>query len=202
MFEMEESQRSGANLKVVGIGGGGCNAVNTMIKSGLKGVEFIGANTDAQALTACSAPVKIQLGANLTKDWGPGRCPKSAGTPPWRTVTVSMNFFPGGHGLHHRRHGGGTGTGELRSWRDRQGGGALTVAVVTKPFLFEERRGSVRPRRVERPAQVRGYPDHHPQPEAAHIAGKDMSLLEAFRKPTRSCSRRCRGSPILSPWKG
>ncbi len=63
MFEMEENQKAGANLKVVGIGGGGCNAVNTMIKSGLRGVEFIGANTDAQALSACALRSR--------SSWGP-----------------------------------------------------------------------------------------------------------------------------------
>ena len=72
MFEIEESQKAGANLKVVGIGGGGCNAVNTMIKSGLRGVEFIGANTDAQALAITEAPVRVQLGEKLTRGLGVG----------------------------------------------------------------------------------------------------------------------------------
>ena len=73
---LEETRVFGANLKVVGIGGGGCNAVNTMIKSSLNGVEFIGANTDAQALAVCEAPVKLQLGATLTKGLGAGANPE------------------------------------------------------------------------------------------------------------------------------
>src|SRR5512136_2899576 len=76
MIELEESRKTGANLKVVGVGGGGCNAVNTMIKAGLNGVEFVGANTDAQALASCSAPVIVQLGAKLTKGLGAGANPE------------------------------------------------------------------------------------------------------------------------------
>jgi cell division protein FtsZ len=76
MIELAENRITGANLKVVGVGGGGCNAVNTMIKAGLNGVEFVGANTDAQALAACSAPVKVQLGAKLTKGLGAGANPE------------------------------------------------------------------------------------------------------------------------------
>ena len=185
MFEMEESQRSGANLKVVGIGGGGCNAVNTMIKSGLKGVEFIGANTDAQALTACTAPVKIQLGANLTKGLGAGAVPEIG-----RNATLEdrdrlhellsgadMVFITAGMG-------GGTGTGGAPILAGiAKEAGALTVAVVTKPFLFE---GKKRQRQAEEGLKdLRKSVDTLitiPNQRLLNIAGKDMSLLEAFRK--------------------
>jgi cell division protein FtsZ len=76
MIELEESRSPGANLKVVGIGGGGCNAVNTMIQEGLRNIEFIAANTDAQALAACAAPIRIQLGAKLTRGLGTGANPE------------------------------------------------------------------------------------------------------------------------------
>ncbi|HSR12494.1 MAG TPA: cell division protein FtsZ, partial [Thermodesulfobacteriota bacterium] len=139
MIELEESRAPGANLKVVGIGGGGCNAVNTMIWSGLSGVEFIGANTDAQALTKCTAPIKIQVGANLTRGLGAGANPeigRNAILEDKDTIRevlsgADMVFITAGMG-------GGTGTGGapvLASIAKEVG--ALTVAVVTKPFSFE-----------------------------------------------------------------
>jgi cell division protein FtsZ len=185
MFEMEESQKSGANLKVVGIGGGGCNAVNTMIKSGLKGVEFIGANTDAQALMACNAPIKVQLGTALTKGLGAGAVPEVG-----RNATLEdrdrlheilsgadMVFITAGMG-------GGTGTGGAPILASiAKEAGALTVAVVTKPFLFE---GKKRQRQGEEGLkELRKYVDTLitiPNQRLLNIAGKDMSLLEAFRK--------------------
>jgi len=185
MFEMEESQKSGANLKVVGIGGGGCNAVNTMIKSGLKGVEFIGANTDAQALAACNAPIKVQLGASLTKGLGAGAVPEVG-----RNATLEdrdrlhemlsgadMVFITAGMG-------GGTGTGGAPILASiAKEAGALTVAVVTKPFLFE---GKKRQRQGEEGLkELRKSVDTLitiPNQRLLNIAGKDMSLLEAFRK--------------------
>ena len=185
MFEMEENPKSGANLKVVGIGGGGCNAVNTMIKSGLKGVEFIGANTDAQALAACNAPIKVQLGASLTKGLGAGAVPEVG-----RNATLEdrdrlqemlsgadMVFITAGMG-------GGTGTGGAPILASiAKEAGALTVAVVTKPFLFE---GKKRQRQGEEGLkELRKYVDTLitiPNQRLLNIAGKDMSLLEAFRK--------------------
>jgi cell division protein FtsZ len=185
MIELEESRKVGANLKVVGIGGGGCNAVNTMIKSGLGGVEFIGANTDAQALTTCGAPIKVQLGANLTKGLGAGATPEIG-----RNATLEdkdrlrellfgadMVFITAGLG-------GGTGTGGapiLASIAKEVG--ALTVAVVTKPFLFEGKR---RQRQAEEGMkELRKSVDTLitiPNQRLLNIAGRDMSLLEAFRK--------------------
>src|SRR5512136_98069 len=185
MFEMDESQRSGANLKVVGIGGGGCNAVNTMIKSGLKGVEFIGANTDAQALSACAAPIKVQLGANLTKGLGAGAHPEIG-----RNATLEdrdrlremlsgsdMVFITAGMG-------GGTGTGGAPILATvAKEAGALTVAVVTKPFLFE---GKKRQRQAEEGSkELRKCVDTLitiPNQRLLNLAGRDMSLLDTFRK--------------------
>jgi cell division protein FtsZ len=185
MFELEESRKMGANLKVVGIGGGGCNAVNTMIKAGLSGVEFIGANTDAQALAACQAPISVQLGANLTKGLGAGANPEIG-----RNATLEdrdrlreilsgadMVFITAGLG-------GGTGTGGapiLTSLAKEVG--ALTVAVVTKPFLFEGRK---RQKQAEEGLkELRKCVDTLitiPNQRLLNIAGKDLSLLDAFRK--------------------
>ena len=184
MIELAENRISGANLKVVGVGGGGCNAVNTMIKAGLNGVEFVGANTDAQALAACSAPVKVQLGAKLTKGLGAGANPEIGRNAMLEDkdrihemlVGADMVFITAGLG-------GGTGTGgaPILATIAREAG-ALTVAVVTKPFLFEGKR---RQRQAEEGMkELRKCVDTLitiPNQRLLNIAGRDMSLLETFR---------------------
>jgi cell division protein FtsZ len=185
MLELEETRVVGANLKVVGIGGGGCNAVNTMIHSNLKGVEFIGANTDAQALTVCAAPLKLQLGAKLTKGLGAGANPeigKNATLEDRDRVRemlagADMVFITAGLG-------GGTGTGGAPILASiAKDAGALTVAVVTKPFLFE---GKKRQKQAQEGlAELRKCVDTLitiPNQRLLNIAGKDMSLLDTFRK--------------------
>lgn len=139
---------SGANIKVIGVGGGGSNAVNKMVESGLKGVDFIIANTDAQALRHSPVPTQLQIGANLTKGLGAGANPevgRSAALEDQRLINESvqgadMVFVTAGMG-------GGTGTGAApvfaRAAREQ---GALAVGVVTKPFNFE---GRSRRRRAE-----------------------------------------------------
>ena len=141
-IEFAEDVELQARIKVVGVGGGGGNALNTMIESGLEGVEFIAANTDAQALDANLAPVKIQLGPQLTKGLGAGGNPdqgRKAATEDLSRIHevlegADMVFVTAGMG-------GGTGTGAApviaQVARDH---GALTVGVVTRPFDFEGRR--------------------------------------------------------------
>lgn len=185
MIELEESRKVGANLKVVGIGGGGCNAVNTMIKSGLAGVEFIGANTDAQALSNCSAPMKVQLGANLTKGLGAGANPEIGRNAMLEDRDRVRELLSGADMVFITAGlGGGTGTGGapiLASIAKEVG--ALTVAVVTKPFVFEGKR---RQRQAEEGMkELRKSVDTLitiPNQRLLNIAGRDMSLLEAFRK--------------------
>jgi cell division protein FtsZ len=185
MIELEESRRSGADLKVVGIGGGGCNAVNTMIKSGLMGVEFIGANTDAQALAACSAPIKVQLGANLTKGLGAGASPEIGRNAILEDRDRLREILSGADMVFITAGlGGGTGTGGAPILATiAKEVGALTVAVVTKPFFFEGKR---RQRQAEEGLkELRKCVDTLitiPNQRLLNIAGKDMSLLEAFRK--------------------
>jgi cell division protein FtsZ len=184
MIELAEDRISGANLKVVGVGGGGCNAVNTMIKAGLNGVEFVGANTDAQALASCSAPVKVQLGAKLTKGLGAGANPEIGRNAMLEDkdriremlVGADMVFITAGLG-------GGTGTGGAPILATiARDAGALTVAVVTKPFLFEGKR---RQRQAEEGLkELRKCVDTLitiPNQRLLNIAGRDMSLLETFR---------------------
>ena len=139
---IEDADHHGARIKVVGVGGGGCNAVNRMVRSGLGGVEYIVANTDAQALSHNAAPLRLQIGAKLTKGLGAGADPdvgrKAALEDTEQIISAldaaDMVFVTTGLG-------GGTGTGAAPVIANLASElGALTVAVVTKPFLFEGRR--------------------------------------------------------------
>ncbi len=139
MFELEENINIGANIKVVGVGGGGNNAITTMIDGGLQGVEFIVSNTDRQVLAAHKASKKINLGSELTKGLGAGANPeigKRSAIESYNDIVealegADMVFVTAGMG-------GGTGTGAApivaKIAREM---GALTIGVVTRPFLFE-----------------------------------------------------------------
>ena len=140
MFGLEMDQL--ANIKVIGVGGGGNNAVNRMIESGVKGVEFIVANTDLQVLKNSKAPIKIQIGTDLTNGLGAGANPqigKEAALESKNDIEealkgADMVFVTCGMG-------GGTGTGAAPVIADiAQSLGALTVGIVTKPFSFEGRK--------------------------------------------------------------
>ncbi len=185
MLELEETRVFGANLKVVGIGGGGCNAVNTMIKSSLNGVEFIGANTDAQALAVCEAPIKLQLGAKLTKGLGAGANPEIGRNATLEDRDRVRDMLTGADMVFITAGlGGGTGTGGAPILASiAKDAGALTVAVVTKPFLFE---GKKRQKQAQEGlAELRKCVDTLitiPNQRLLNIAGKDMSLLDTFRK--------------------
>ncbi|HBD18835.1 MAG TPA: cell division protein FtsZ, partial [Arenimonas sp.] len=140
-FELIEKLAPNAVIKVVGVGGGGGNAVAHMVNAGVEGVEFITANTDAQAIKQCGAKLQLQLGSNVTKGLGAGANPEvgrqAALEDRERIVEAlegaDMVFITAGMG-------GGTGTGAApviaKCARDR---GILTVGVVTKPFTFEGR---------------------------------------------------------------
>lgn len=135
-------QETTARIKVVGIGGGGCNAVTRMVNAGLRGVEFIGMNTDLQALSSCASPIKLNIGAKLTKGLGAGANPDVGR----RAVEESRNDIEaqlsGGDMIFITSGmGGGTGTGGAPLIASiSKGLGALTVSIVTKPFRFEGRR--------------------------------------------------------------
>jgi len=141
MFELGDDIRRSANIKVIGVGGGGGNAVNTMIASGLQGVEFVTANTDIQALERSLAPVKVQLGAELTKGLGAGANPTIGRQAAQEDIDAIKEALSGADMVFVTcGMGGGTGTGAApviaHIAREM---GALTVAVVTKPFMFEGR---------------------------------------------------------------
>lgn len=185
MLEYVESDGLSARIKVVGVGGGGGNAVNTMILSGLSGADFIVANTDAQALKVSSAPVKIQLGEKVTKGLGAGANPevgkKSAieDRDKIREILDGADMVFVTAGL-----GGGTGTGGAPVIAEiAKEIGALTVAVVTKPFMFE---GNKRMRQAEEGLrELRNVVDTVitiPNQRLLAVAGKSTTMLEAFKK--------------------
>jgi cell division protein FtsZ len=136
---LDEELRSGARIKVVGVGGGGGNAVSRMVQAGLSGVEFMVANTDAQALRANPAPVKIQIGSKLTKGLGAGADPNVGRQAALEDTDALIAALSGADMVFVTTGlGGGTGTGAapvIASLATELG--ALTIAVVTKPFKFE-----------------------------------------------------------------
>ena len=133
---------SPAKIKVIGVGGGGCNAVNRMIRAKVEGIEFIAANTDLQALKLCQAPVKLQLGAKLTKGLGAGANPEVGRNAALEDTDKIIEALEGSDMIFITSGlGGGTGSGAapvVASLASELG--ALTVAVVTKPFAFEGKR--------------------------------------------------------------
>jgi cell division protein FtsZ len=141
-LRLEEEISAGARIKVIGIGGGGSNAVNRMARAGLDGVEFIVANTDVQALRTNAAPVKLQIGSKLTKGLGAGADPNVGRSAALEDTEKIIQALDGADMIFVTTGlGGGTGTGAapvIASLASELG--ALTVAVVTKPFKFEGRK--------------------------------------------------------------
>jgi cell division protein FtsZ len=185
MIEFDENKNLAAKVKIIGIGGGGNNALNTMISYELTGVDFIAANTDAQALAANMAPNKLQLGENLTKGLGAGANPEVGRKAALEDVEkirealkgADMVFITAGLG-----GGTGTGGGPVIAEVAREIG-ALTVAIVTKPFHFE---GKKRMKQAEEGwANLKMTADALitiPNQRLLGISGKNMTLIEAFKK--------------------
>ncbi len=185
MFELDENTSIGASIKVVGVGGGGSNAVSTMIESSMTGVQFIVANTDIQALNANKSTAKIQLGADLTKGLGAGANPdvgRRAAIESYNQIVetlegADMVFVTAGMG-------GGTGTGGApivaKIAREL---GALTIGVVTRPFVFE---GKKRQKHAELGLQeLKENVDTLiviPNQKLLAISGDKTPLLETFKK--------------------
>jgi cell division protein FtsZ len=183
MLEFESSTNNKAKIKVVGVGGGGGNALNNMITSGLQGVEFIAANTDAQALQYNLAPTKLQIGNEITRGLGCGADPeKGRGS----ALEVRERIFEALEGTDMvfvtAGLGGGTGTGAAPVVAEvARECGALTVGVVTKPFIFE---GKVRQKHA-----ARGLDELHrvvdtvitiPNQRLLALAGKNTAMKDAF----------------------
>jgi len=144
-FSFTEEQQQGAKIKVIGVGGGGSNAVNRMIRAKVEGVGFIACNTDLQALKLSQAPVKLQLGAKLTKGLGAGANPEVGRKAALEDTDKLIEALEGADMVFITAGlGGGTGSGAtpvVASLASELG--ALTVAVITKPFAFEGRRRMV-----------------------------------------------------------
>lgn len=184
MFEFEDHLDRPAKIKVIGVGGGGGNAVNTMIESSLEGVDFLTANTDAQALKNSKAAMKVQLGGKLTKGLGAGANPEIGREAALEDRARIAEFLDGcdmvfiAAGL-----GGGTGTGAAPIIAEvAKELGALTVGVVTKPF---SREGKQRMKKAEQGVEcLKKVVDSLiviPNDRLLGLAGKNMSILDAFK---------------------
>jgi cell division protein FtsZ len=180
---LDDSRPSGATIKVVGVGGGGGNAVNRMIATGIEGVEFVAANTDCQALASSRSPVKIQLGQKLTNGLGAGANPevgRSAALEDTEKMvealsSTDMVFVTMGLG-----GGTGTGAGPIIANLARETG-TLVVAVVTLPFSFEgRRRRLVADEGLSALRQVVDTVITIPNDKLLHTVEKSTSLSESF----------------------
>jgi cell division protein FtsZ len=175
----------GARIKVVGVGGGGGNAVNTMIAAGLPGVDFIAANTDAQALRANLAPLKVQLGEKLTRGLGAGGDPEVGKRSAQEDSERLKEYLEGADMIFITAGmGGGTGTGAAPVIsKVAKELGVLTVGVVTKPFTFEGKR---RMRQAEEGMrELKASVDTLiaiPNQRLLSVAGRNSSILETFKK--------------------
>jgi cell division protein FtsZ len=178
-------ETDGAKIKVIGVGGGGGNAINTMVSARLEGVEFIAANTDLQALSANKAPLKLQLGRTASRGLGAGARPEVGRDAALESVEevraalagADMVFVAAGMG-------GGTGTGAAPVVADiAKNTGALTVGVVTKPFNFE---GKKRRLHAEKGLEeLRAAVDTLiviPNQRLLSVAGENMSMADAFKR--------------------
>jgi cell division protein FtsZ len=173
-----------AGIKVVGCGGAGCNAVSRMIQVGLKGVEFIAINTDAQALFLCEADHRIHIGGNVTKGLGAGANPEIGRKAIEENRSEVLQALEGADMVFITTGmGGGTGTGASPVVAElAREVGALSVAVVTKPFTFEGRaRQIVAERGVQELAEKVDTLIVIPNDRLLHQVDKKTSLVEAFR---------------------
>jgi len=183
--DFSDDLRAGAKIKVIGVGGGGGNAVNHMIEAGVTGVDFLVANTDAQALRMSRAPVKIQLGAKLTKGLGAGANPEIGRRAALEDTDKVIDALEGADMVFVTAGlGGGTGSGgapivaslarELH---------ALTVAVVTKPFAFEGRRRMLQAEQgLAELSQSVDTVICIPNERLMQYVDKETSFFEAFKK--------------------
>ncbi|MBI2026812.1 MAG: cell division protein FtsZ [Deltaproteobacteria bacterium] len=185
MFEFEENPHSGARIRVIGVGGGGGNAISTMITSKLRGVDFIVSNTDKQALLAAPTDNRIQLGVELTKGLGAGADPDVGRNAALEDYAKLVDVLSGSDLVFITAGmGGGTGTGGAPVVADAaKEVGALTVGVVTKPFFFE---GKKRMKQAQRGLdELRESVDTLiviPNQKLVSLAEQDMSIVEAFKK--------------------
>ena len=184
MFTYVDSEKS-AKLKVVGVGGAGGNAVNNMIAAKLMGVKFIAANTDAQALETSNAPIKLQLGQELTEGLGAGANPDVGRQAAVESENAIRDALKESHMVFITAGlGGGTGTGAAPVIAEIcKDVGALTVAVITKPFSFEGRkRAKQADEGLDTLKKVVDTAITIPNDRLRGVASKNATMLEMFRK--------------------
>lgn len=183
MLQFETNMEKAAIIKVIGVGGGGCNAVNRMVQAELKGVDFIAVNTDKQALNRCLAETKIQIGEKLTRGLGAGANPEIGQKAAEETLDEITALIDGADMVFITAGmGGGTGTGAApiiaKAAKDM---GILTVGVVTKPFKFE---GSKRSKQAELGINfLRKYVDSLvivPNDKLIDNSQKNTTMIQAF----------------------
>ncbi len=185
VFDMADSFNRGAKIKVIGVGGCGGNAVDTMIISGLEGVSFVAANTDSQALVSSLADIKVQLGADLTKGLGAGANPEIGRNAALESKEQIKDVCQGADMIFITAGmGGGTGTGGAPVVAEAaKECGALVVGVVTKPFSFEgARKMKVAEDGLKALKEVVDTVITIPNQRLLSIAGKNTSLTDAFKK--------------------
>jgi len=185
MIELTDRNEPGARIKVIGVGGGGGNAINTMVSARLDGVEFIAANTDVQALAANKAELKIQIGKAASRGLGAGANPDRGREAALEARDAIAEALSGSDMVFVTAGmGGGTGTGGAPIVADvAKQSGALTVGVVTKPFLFE---GNKRRKQAEQGlAELKAAVDTLiviPNQRLMAVAGENVSLADAFKR--------------------
>ncbi len=185
MIELTDRNEPGARIKVIGVGGGGGNAINTMVAARLEGVEFIAANTDVQALASNKAQLKIQMGKTASRGLGAGANPDRGREAALEARDAIAEALSGSDMVFVTAGmGGGTGTGGAPIVADvAKQSGALTVGVVTKPFLFE---GNRRRKQAEQGlAELKAAVDTLiviPNQRLISVAGESVSLADAFKR--------------------
>jgi len=184
MFTYVDKEKS-AKIKVIGVGGAGGNAINNMIASNLQGVKFIAANTDAQALEISKAPVRIQLGENITEGLGAGANPQVGRDAALENEEAIRQALADSHMVFITAgFGGGTGSGAAPVIAEiSKDLGALTVAVVTRPFSFEgKKRAKVADEAIESLKKVVDTAITIPNDRLRGLASKKATLMEMFVK--------------------
>ncbi|MCB0832023.1 MAG: cell division protein FtsZ [Bacteroidetes bacterium] len=196
MITFDDTVEYGAKMRIVGIGGGGCNAINTMIESSLTGVEFVAINTDMQALAANRAQQKVQIGRNLTRGLGAGANPEIGKRAAEEDIDQVRNVLEGSDLVFITcGMGGGTGTGSAAVVAEAaQSIGALTIGIVTKPFHFEkEKRMSLALNGIE---ALREHVDTLiviPNEKLLMVMPKNTPFIQAFKAADEVLFRATKG---------
>ena len=182
---MSNEAESSAKIIVIGVGGAGNNAVNRMVEEAIGGVEFVGVNTDKQALTLCKAPTVLQIGEKITKGLGAGAQPEVGQKAAEESIEEVKQLIEGADMVFVTcGMGGGTGTGAAPVIAEiAQGLGALTVAIVTKPFSFEGKRRMAQA--IEGLSELKANVDTLiviPNDRLREIIDKSTPMVEAFHE--------------------